>query len=97
MDTQSLELLKYIELTLKDNQVDIDLKHKIAKVGRALKNGEEVFGIVCLNLTGIITSYVLKHQNNIPKSLDHLYHFVLDKGQRYKALGIGLGNMSSWF
>lgn len=82
---------------LQDNQVTIDLKQQISKEGRALKNGEETIAIVCVNLTGILTSYILKNRHHIPKTVDDLYQFVISKGQKYKSLGIGLQNISLWF
>ena len=90
-------LIDKIKTVLKDEKVDIALKHKIAKEGRSLKNGDESFQMVCLNLTGILTSYILEHKNNIFEDIHDLYSFVVGVGQRYKSLGIGIQNISSWF
>lgn len=60
-----------------------------------MKNKDESFHVIYLNLIGILISYILDHKNKIPKDVHNLYSFIMGSSQRYKSLGIRIQNIPS--
>lgn len=90
------ELLELIREVLYDTSVDVSLKHKIAKEGRMLRDNRISLSIVCLDLSNILTGYLLRSKSKTPISITHLYHYVLNRGQRYKSLATGITSIGIW-
>lgn len=90
-------LLHLIREALEDDHVDSQLKHQMAKEGRAFKADEVTLEAACIHLIGLLTPMFVKHQNKIPASLKAVYQFVVEKGEKYKMLGIGIQNVDLWF
>lgn len=70
-------MLNKIKVVLSDENINIDLKYRIAKEERSLENKDESFHVIYLNLIGILILYILDHKNKIPKDVHNLYSFIM--------------------
>lgn len=90
------KLMSLIVGVLEDQTVEIELKHLLAKEGRALRDQKNSLSCICSQLVYILTPYVIKHKNKVPQSVKQLYQEVTDRGERYWNLAKGISSMGIW-